>query len=103
MEPAYFSTRYCVSSRQTSHRSVSTNVLAYRMREVMNVDKREKLWKCDVPILYFVAKQDRSVKRRSLTENEVNQSNDGSDGSRWSTSLVTTETRRVPGCYESIH
>jgi pimeloyl-[acyl-carrier protein] methyl ester esterase len=48
--------------------SVSPNVLAYRMRAVMNVNKREELWKCDVPILYLVAQQDRFVKRRSLTE-----------------------------------
>jgi surfactin synthase thioesterase subunit len=34
----------------------------------MNVDKREELWNCDVPILYLVAKQDRLVKRRCLTE-----------------------------------
>jgi surfactin synthase thioesterase subunit len=38
------------------------------MREVMNVDKREALQNCDLPILYLVAKQDRSVKRRSLRE-----------------------------------
>lgn len=34
----------------------------------MNVDKREALRKCAVPILYLFARQDRSVKRRSLTE-----------------------------------
>lgn len=34
----------------------------------MNVDKRDALKECHVPMLYLVAKQDKLVKKRSMRE-----------------------------------
>ena len=49
-------------------RSVRPDVLAFRMRSVMNVDVREAFAACRLPILYLLAKQDRLVKIRSLAQ-----------------------------------
>jgi pimeloyl-ACP methyl ester carboxylesterase len=49
-------------------RSVRPDVLAFRMRRVMNVDVRRAFSTCRLPVLYLLAKQDRLVKRRSLAQ-----------------------------------
>jgi pimeloyl-ACP methyl ester carboxylesterase len=49
-------------------RSVRPDVLAFRMRSVMNVDVREAFAACRLPTLYLLAKQDRLVKIRSLAQ-----------------------------------
>lgn len=49
-------------------RSVSSEVMAGRVREVLHVDARGSLRDCRLPVLYLVAKNDRVVKDRSLAE-----------------------------------
>lgn len=48
--------------------SVSPDVLAFRMRSVINADVRKAFASCRLPILYLRARQDRLVKPRSLIE-----------------------------------
>jgi len=49
-------------------KSVSPQVLASRMRSVLNVDVRDALKQCRVPILYLAAKRDRLVGERNAVE-----------------------------------
>jgi len=49
-------------------RSVPPDVLAFRMRSVMNADVRRAFAACRLPILYLFATQDRLVKTRSLAQ-----------------------------------
>lgn len=49
-------------------KSVSPEVLAYRMRSAFNVDVRDALGECGVPILYLAAKRDKLVGGRNLVE-----------------------------------
>jgi len=56
-------------------RSVSANVLASRVREVLSVDARAALRACAVPILYLTATRDRLVRRnvaRSIQDESNN-------------------------------
>jgi pimeloyl-[acyl-carrier protein] methyl ester esterase len=48
--------------------SVSPEVLSSRVRSVLNVDVRDALRACQVPILYLAAKRDKLVGERSLIE-----------------------------------
>jgi pimeloyl-[acyl-carrier protein] methyl ester esterase len=48
--------------------SVSPEVLAYRLRSVLNVDSRDALRECRVPILYLAAKRDKLVGEGNLAE-----------------------------------
>lgn len=57
-----------VEAFRRAKRSVPPEVLAFRMRSVMNADVRRAFAACGLPILYLRAKQDRLVKARSLTE-----------------------------------
>jgi pimeloyl-ACP methyl ester carboxylesterase len=57
-----------VESFRQATRSVRPDVLASRMRSVVNVDVRRAFEACRLPILYLQAKRDRLVKARSLAE-----------------------------------
>jgi len=48
--------------------SVSPEVLSSRVRSVLNVDVRDALRECRVPILYLSAKRDKLVGERNLVE-----------------------------------
>ncbi len=52
----------------SAKRSVPPDVLAFRMRSVMNADVRRAFAACRLPVLYLFATQDRLVKRRSLAQ-----------------------------------
>ena len=53
---------------QRARASVPAEVLAFRMRCVLNVDVRKEFAWCRLPILYLFGKQDRLVKRRSVEQ-----------------------------------
>lgn len=57
-----------VASFRQTMRSVRPDVLACRMRSVVNVDVRRAFEACRLPILYLHAKRDRLVKARSLAQ-----------------------------------
>ncbi len=57
-----------VETFRRARRSVRPDVLAFRMRSVINVDVRRALAACHLPILYLCARQDRLVKTRSLAQ-----------------------------------
>ena len=57
-----------VETFRRAMRSVRPEVLLLRIRSVMNVDVRKAFGECRLPILYLLAKQDRLVKTRSLTQ-----------------------------------
>lgn len=57
-----------VEKFRRAKRSVPPDVLAFRMRSVMNADVRRDFAACRLPILYLIATQDRLVKRRSLAQ-----------------------------------
>lgn len=60
--------KYLVESFRYARHAVPAEVLAFRMRSVLNVDVRRAFAACRVPILYLLGKQDRLVKRRSVNE-----------------------------------
>lgn len=60
--------RHLVESFRYARHSVPAEVLAFRMRSVLNVDVRRAFAACRVPILYLLGKQDRLVRRRSVDE-----------------------------------
>ena len=74
--PAFFIKKYLlgeapddlVESFRSVLRSVSPAVLAQRVRSVLRVDAREAVKKCQLPVLYLVARQDKVIKRRGLAE-----------------------------------
>lgn len=47
---------------------VSPSVLASRLQIILEVNERDSLRKCQVPVLYIAAKHDKLVSPRSLTE-----------------------------------
>jgi len=49
-------------------RSVRADVLAFRMRTVINADARKAFAACRAPVFYLRAQRDRLVKQRSLVE-----------------------------------
>ena len=57
-----------VETFRRAKRSVRSDVLAFRMRSVINADVRKAFAACRLPILYLRAKQDRLVKTRSLVQ-----------------------------------
>ncbi|MCM3872839.1 MAG: alpha/beta hydrolase [Pyrinomonadaceae bacterium] len=57
-----------VDTFRRARRSVRPEVLAFRMRSVINADVRKAFARCRVPILYLRARQDRLVKPGSLIE-----------------------------------
>ncbi|MFN2513731.1 MAG: alpha/beta fold hydrolase [Pyrinomonadaceae bacterium] len=57
-----------VETFRQANLSVPPDVLAFRMRSVLNVDVRRAFAACHLPILYLFATQDRLVKRRSLAQ-----------------------------------
>ena len=57
-----------VETFRRAKRSVPPDVLAFRMRNVMNADVRRAFAACRLPILYLFATQDRLVKTRSLAQ-----------------------------------
>jgi pimeloyl-ACP methyl ester carboxylesterase len=57
-----------VETFRRAKRSVRPDLLAFRMRSVLNVDVRGAFAACRLPILYLLARQDRLVKRRSLVQ-----------------------------------
>ena len=57
-----------VETFRRAKRSVRPDVLAFRMRSVINSDMRKAFAACRLPILYLLARQDRLVKIRSLSE-----------------------------------
>lgn len=77
-KPPQFAIRRFLIGNEASHHlsetltqaigSVAPKVLAARLRSVLEVDAREALSLCRVPILYLAAKQDKLVRRRSLRE-----------------------------------
>lgn len=50
------------------HKTVSTRVLIHRLREVIQVDVRDKLKNCSVPIMYLYGKRDHLVLQYSKNE-----------------------------------
>lgn len=48
--------------------TVSPEVMAGRVREILHVDARSSLRECGLPVLYLLAENDLVVKKRSLTE-----------------------------------
>lgn len=57
-----------VETFRSATRSVRPDVLAFRMRSVINADVRKAFAACRLPVLYLRARQDRLVKPRSLVE-----------------------------------
>lgn len=57
-----------VNTFRCAKRSVRPDVLAFRMRIVINADVRKAFAACRLPVLYLRARQDRLVKTRSLVE-----------------------------------
>jgi pimeloyl-ACP methyl ester carboxylesterase len=45
---------------------VRPEVLAHRLKEVLNVDVQEELRRCNVPVLYLYGKKDKLVGERCL-------------------------------------
>jgi pimeloyl-ACP methyl ester carboxylesterase len=59
---------YLVNTFWEALRSVSPEVLASRLQSVLNVDARDALRECRVPILYLAAKRDKLVGEGNLAE-----------------------------------
>ena len=57
-----------VNTFREALRSVSPEVLASRLQSVLNVDARDALRECRVPILYLAAKRDKLVGEGNLAE-----------------------------------
>ena len=57
-----------VKTFRHAKRSVPPDVLAFRMRSVIDADVRRAFVACRLPILYLFGTQDRLVKPRSLTQ-----------------------------------
>jgi pimeloyl-[acyl-carrier protein] methyl ester esterase len=57
-----------VETFRRAQRSVRPDVLAFRIRSVLNADVRKAFTACSLPILYLRANEDRLVKTRNLVE-----------------------------------
>lgn len=63
-----YSTRELRASFQNAIRAVAPEVLAYRVRELMQVDVSEELSRCPVPILYLRGSRDLIVPKHNFQE-----------------------------------